>query len=62
MDMAFGLNRLSAHGCGTGAGLCAAAYCRGDVITALDDSHEKVGRQRQRQTSFFSPSLWHLSK
>lgn len=30
---------------GCHAGLCAAAYCCGDVFTALDDSHEKVGRQ-----------------
>lgn len=28
-----------------GAGLAAAAYCRRDVITVLDDSHGKVGRQ-----------------
>lgn len=46
-----------------GAGLSAAAYCCRDVITVLDDSHEKVGRQT---ASHFSPPppllLWLFSK
>lgn len=46
---------------GAGAGLSAAAYCRRDVITVWDDSHEKVGRQT---ASHFSPppQLWLFSK
>lgn len=52
MEPCFGLQSAAA-----GAGLSAAAYCRADVITVLDDSHEKVGRQT---ASYFSPPPPHL--